>query len=103
LGKTWVLDTETKGTGAEMVPLEKVRSESAQKGGRPLTAPKPKPWSGPRPAPRPRRFKVIDGVTQRALIEDADARTTVDLLAGKKMLWKFSRPDIIAARAPRAL
>ncbi|OLE36341.1 MAG: hypothetical protein AUG48_07630 [Actinobacteria bacterium 13_1_20CM_3_68_9] len=63
------------------------------------------------------------------LIEDADARTTVDLLAGirnvadvwifvwqpkakrwrlltlseRKMLWKFSRPDIIAARAPRAL
>jgi hypothetical protein len=23
-GKTWVLDTETKGTGANMVPLEKV-------------------------------------------------------------------------------
>ena len=113
-----------------MVPLEKVQSESAQKGGRPLSAPKPKPWSAPRPAPRrPRRFKVIDAITQRVLIEDADARTTVDLLAGirkvadvwifvwqprakrwrlltlseRKMLWKFSRPDIIAARAPRAL
>ena len=24
MGKTWVLDTETKGTGANMVPLEKV-------------------------------------------------------------------------------
>jgi hypothetical protein len=24
MGKVWVLDTETKGTGAEMVPLEKV-------------------------------------------------------------------------------
>ena len=26
--KTWVLDTDTKGTGANMVPLEKARAES---------------------------------------------------------------------------
>lgn len=25
MGKIWVLDTETKGTGAEMVPLEKIQ------------------------------------------------------------------------------
>jgi hypothetical protein len=25
MGKTWVLDTETKGTGANMVPLDKVQ------------------------------------------------------------------------------
>ena len=24
MGKTWILDTDTKGTGAQMVPLEKV-------------------------------------------------------------------------------
>jgi hypothetical protein len=32
MGKVWVLDTETKGTGANMVPLEKVlkRPEPAQ-------------------------------------------------------------------------
>jgi hypothetical protein len=127
LGKTWVLDTETKGTGAEMVPLEKVQNESARKGGRPVSAPKPKPWSAPRPAPRrPHRFKVIDAATQRVLTEDADARATVDLLAEirsvagvwifvwqpkakdwrlltlseKKMLWKFSRLDIVSATAP---
>jgi hypothetical protein len=28
MGKTWVLDTETKGTGANMVPLEKVRRKA---------------------------------------------------------------------------
>ena len=39
--KVWVLDTETKGTGANVVPLEKV-----------LRKPEPKPWSPPR---RPRR------------------------------------------------
>jgi hypothetical protein len=27
--KTWVLDTETKGTGANIVPLEKARAEEA--------------------------------------------------------------------------
>jgi hypothetical protein len=28
MGKTWVLDTETKGTGANMVPLEKVQRKA---------------------------------------------------------------------------
>jgi hypothetical protein len=28
MGKTWVLDTETKGTGANMVPLEKVQQKA---------------------------------------------------------------------------
>jgi hypothetical protein len=37
--KTWVLDTETKGTGANVVPLEKV-----------LKSPEP-PATGRRPAP----------------------------------------------------
>jgi hypothetical protein len=39
--KTWVLDTETKGTGANMVPLEKVLKKSE-------TAPEP---ARRRPAP----------------------------------------------------
>jgi hypothetical protein len=30
MGKTWVLDTETKGTGANMVPLEKVQKADEQ-------------------------------------------------------------------------
>ena len=28
MGKTWVLDTQTKGTGANMVPLEKVQKSA---------------------------------------------------------------------------
>jgi hypothetical protein len=28
MGKTWVLDTETKGTGANMVPLEKAQAKA---------------------------------------------------------------------------
>ncbi len=39
MGKVWVLDTETKGTGAEMVPLEKAQRRSAGRG--PTIAPKP--------------------------------------------------------------
>jgi hypothetical protein len=31
VGKVWVLDTETKGTGANMVPIEKTRAEPAPK------------------------------------------------------------------------
>jgi hypothetical protein len=35
MGKTWVLDTETKGTGANMVPLEKVQKKADAKRRRP--------------------------------------------------------------------
>ena len=43
MGRVWVLDTGTKGTGAEMVPLEKVlqRPDSARE--RPFVAPKLEP------------------------------------------------------------
>ena len=42
--KTWVLDTETKGTGANMVPLEKVlkKPEPAPARRRPTPAAEPK-------------------------------------------------------------
>ena len=52
--KVWVLDTETRGTGAEMVPLEKVRKDAARG-----TGPAPgsrrrlgRPAKAPEPAPR---------------------------------------------------
>ncbi|MDX6667415.1 MAG: hypothetical protein QOK04_795 [Solirubrobacteraceae bacterium] len=120
MGKPWVLDTETKGTGAEMVPLEKV-----------LRKPAPEPErtsvlrrrTGPRPAPppeprQPASFKVVDLLTQEVLAEGADTRATVELLEGirsvvdvriytwdvhaetwrllphgdHKLLWSFRRP-----------
>ena len=81
MSRTWVLDTETKGTGAQMVPLDKV---VAQPDPKPLFVPRrsqPKP--PPEPAPRrPRRFRVVDLSTRAVLAEDADARTTVELLGG---------------------
>jgi hypothetical protein len=52
VGKTWVLDTETKGTGANMVPLEKVLKKPAPEEPAPR---RPRPTSASKPAPRPKR------------------------------------------------
>jgi hypothetical protein len=80
MAKTWILDTETKGTGANMVPLEEARP---RKGARVHVAPKPRPRPQPAPAPRrPPRFKVVDLMTRVTLAEGADGRATVDLLKG---------------------
>ncbi len=80
MGKVWVLDTETKGTGAEMVPLEKAHG-AASRGSAPVVVrdkPQPKPRT---PASRgPRSFKVVDAMTRQVLAEHADARETVKLL-----------------------
>jgi hypothetical protein len=83
VGKTWVLDTETKGTGAEMVPLEKLQEKLASKGVRPVMAHTPTARPSPPAAPRePWKFKVVDVMTKRVLAEDADARATVEALRG---------------------
>jgi hypothetical protein len=83
MAKTWVLDTETKGTGAHMVPLEKVLRKGSQEPDLNLVelkrAVSPKPAPEPQ-APPPRRFKVVDLMTRETLAEDADTRATVDVL-----------------------
>jgi len=50
MAKTWVLDTETKGTGAHVVPLEKAQSKPAPKRRR-VARPAP---SQPRPPRKPK-------------------------------------------------
>jgi hypothetical protein len=81
MAKVWVLDTETKGTGAEMVPLEKLLERPAREA-EPLHVPrKPRPRPQPEPEPRaPRRFRVVDLMTHELLAEHADARATLELL-----------------------
>jgi hypothetical protein len=81
MSRTWILDTETKGTGAQMVPLDKVVKQADPK---PLFVPrKRQPKPAPEPAPRPpRRFKVVDLTSRAVLAEDTDARTTLDVLGG---------------------
>lgn len=86
MGKTWVLHTETKGTGANMVPLERVTGRSASR--EPLVVPpKPQPPKPPEPQPRaPRRFRVVDVMTRQVLVDDGGARETIDVLADVRSL-----------------
>jgi hypothetical protein len=84
-GKVWVLDTETKGTGAQMVPLESIQQQPrAKEHLLPLTTHRKKP-EPEAPAPRqPRRFKVVDIASRRVLAEDVDLRHTLELLGTQR-------------------
>ncbi|HWC86059.1 MAG TPA: hypothetical protein VG388_05950 [Solirubrobacteraceae bacterium] len=84
-GKVWVLETSTKGTGANMVPLERVLRSPAST---PTATPAPlyvPPKRAPAPAPEvepraPRRFRIVDVVSRAALGYDIGAREAVELL-----------------------
>ncbi len=83
MGRVWVLDTETKGTGANMVPLERVLKRPSA-AAEPLFVP-PKPSQRPpeEPKPRePRRFRVMDVMTREVLADGASAREAIDVLKG---------------------
>ena len=85
MGKVWVLDTETKGTGAQMLPLEKVQKQPAPKPRR-RRAPAPRrEREAPEPR-RPERFKIVDVMTLQPLLEDASARETVERLKDARSL-----------------
>jgi hypothetical protein len=89
-GKVWVLDHETKGTGAEMVPLEKKVDPARQSGGL-VVVQEPKRGPEAEPEPRgPRRFRVVDVMTREVLADGADARTTVELLEGVRSVVDVS-------------
>jgi hypothetical protein len=117
MGKTWILQTATKGTGATMVPLE--RTTERPSAPEPLHVPrKPRLREPEPPAPRaPRRFRIVDLMTRETLLDDAgaaeavaalkDVRSTVDVtvsvwddgrsrwrpltLAEQRTLFEFSR------------
>ena len=75
MGRVWVLDTETKGTGAQMVPLDQVLKKPAPRS-EPLFVPPKRRAPAPRPAePRPpRRFRILDVATRAVLADDVSAR-----------------------------
>jgi hypothetical protein len=90
MGKVWVLDTETKGTGAEIRPLEE--ADAAMKRGQTpsvVRERKPRPKREPEPT-GPRRFKVVDVMTKRVLAEDAPLDATVELLEGVRSIVDVS-------------
>ena|SRR5579859_1201201 len=86
MGKTWVLHTETKGTGATMVPLERVTKRSSAS--EPLVvAPKPEPRPPEAPEPSaPRRFRIVDVMTRQALVDGVGTREAIDALQGIRSL-----------------
>jgi hypothetical protein len=81
--RIWVLDTATKGTGAQMVPLDEVERQPAPKPD-PVVIPRKREAAEPAPPePRaPRRFRVVDVATRAVLADEADARATLRVLGG---------------------
>jgi hypothetical protein len=62
MAKTWVLDTETKGTGANMVPLDKVEKKKEDAPPRrSARRAKAAPARGPAEADRARRARTSSG------------------------------------------
>jgi hypothetical protein len=101
MGRVWVLDTETKGTGAEMVPLDTVQQERRAPTEPLFVPPKRRPRE-PKPAePRaPRAFKVVDVATRAVLAEDVRAREALEVLGGVRSIvdvlvfvWEPERDD----------
>jgi hypothetical protein len=90
MNKVWVLDTETKGTGATVVPLEKtLRKPAADERVFVPRKPEPRPERAPDPKP-PRTFKVVDLMTREVLAEGASTRETVDVLSGVRSIVDVS-------------
>jgi hypothetical protein len=80
MAKTWKLETDTKGTGARVVPLgeEKGREREPAEVWVPV---KPRERAPEPPKSRPpRRFKVVDVMTLRVLADDVTARQAVEAL-----------------------
>jgi hypothetical protein len=87
VGKTWVLHTDTKGTGAQMVPLESVEKRPIRV--EPVFVPrKPaKPVEPAAPKQRtPRKFKVVDLMTRQELADGVLAREALDVLADARSI-----------------
>ena len=78
-----MLDTETKGTGAQMVPLDPAQDKPKAEPKPVWVPPKRRPREPEPPAPKvPRRFRVVDVVTREVLADGADLRTTLGVLGG---------------------
>ena len=81
--KIWVLDTETKGTGANVVPLESTLRKPAGAAEPFYVPPKRAPRPPQPPAPRlPRSFKIVDVTSGEVLAEGVDTRAAIGVLEG---------------------
>jgi hypothetical protein len=81
----WVLETQTKGTGANMVPLDRTLKRSEPVKG--FNIRKPEPRAAEPPPPRePYRFRLVDVSTRQVLADDIDARAAVQALEGVRSI-----------------
>jgi hypothetical protein len=83
MAKTWILDTETKGTGAHVVPLEEALKKPASEQELALIAlQRPPRATEPVEPLGPLQFKIVDVRSSQVLAEGASVTATVDLLEG---------------------
>jgi hypothetical protein len=81
MARTWVLDTETKGTGARVVPLDGVSKRRAAQERVLVDRKHPAPHKPAAPKPRqPRRFRIVDVMTRQTIADDVNARQAVNAL-----------------------
>jgi hypothetical protein len=86
----WVLDTETKGTGAEMVPLERLEERKRLTGARERVrviarddpGPQTEPAAELEEPPAPRRFKVVSVLSRQVLADDVGLAEALAALRG---------------------
>ncbi len=100
MATTWVLQTETKGTGAQMVPLEKVQRRSQDVAPEFIRPERRSRARKPEPAtPRlPHKFRIVDVMTRQRLVDGVgiaealaalkDVRSVVDV---NVFVWEKER------------
>ena len=88
MAKAWVLDTDTKGTGAEMVPLEKLERQRQRGRDRErISVIRPTPLPPEEPTEdserdAERRFKLVNVLSREVLGDRVGPREAVELLEG---------------------
>lgn len=82
----WVLDTHTKGTGANMVPLERVLKTGSERVPGFTLPERVQPEDAPSEAREPYRFRIVDVMSRQVLVDDVDARHAVQALNGVRSI-----------------
>src|ERR671919_2949968 len=86
MGKTWVLDTETKGTGANMVPLEKAQAKPEPRRRKPArrtrTPEEPGRTRGPKPEPQTTSTPLPAGHVRKKGTGEIGRVQSIDAKAG---------------------
>jgi hypothetical protein len=86
VAKTWILDTDTKGTGAQVRPLEDVREKTEERPRRRPRRSEPKPAArkpaSPKPEPRKTASPLAPGQVRKKSTGEIGKLLSVDPKAG---------------------